>query len=651
MGGLGVISAGFLAAGAALGAVPIVIHLLFRRKARRVDLGSLQFLRVAIRDNAHRRKIRRWLLLALRTAGVLLLGLHFARPFLARPGVPGREREVAILIDRSASMGAGDPSRSAFTRAKQSASRLLGRLPEGTAVHLAFFDGSGVEAVLPGEFDASNRVPGVSGTDFAGGLGWARDRVVQSRRKLREVHLFTDLRRVGLDRPPADDFPAGIEVDVVDVGQILRGNLALDDARAVRTEIRPGGPPLISALVFNGGSFPARDVEVRLTLEGGGETFRLSETIGVGGSSRGEVRFSPGIRKPGLYRGFVEIMTPDELPFDNRRWLAFEAKVPDSILLVDGEPGPTVFANETYYLEAALRLRLPQAGPSATPYEPRRIAWDGGADWPGLAETSVVVLANVPDVPPNVAESLRTFVGEGGRLVIFSGARVIPGAMASLRAVNLLPAEVEGTEDGSFRFAAWDSSHPLLAPFSQPQHGDLRSLSFSRLARLKPLPGSSVLAGSTGDQPLLVEARSGRGHILQWALAADNDWGDWAVQRLYLPVIHQMMGYLVDRLPGSGPVATAAVGPGAPPGIETSARRLIVRNPDPSESRIERATMAEFRSSLRLPEASAKDSSDAAGALELPEGAVKPGEFWRPVAWALLIVLVAETFVANRTHA
>ena len=45
MGGLGFIHLGFLAAGAAV-AVPIVIHLLFRQRARRVEIGTLHFLRV-----------------------------------------------------------------------------------------------------------------------------------------------------------------------------------------------------------------------------------------------------------------------------------------------------------------------------------------------------------------------------------------------------------------------------------------------------------------------------------------------------------------------------------------------------------------------------------------------------------------------------
>ena len=38
---------------------------------------------------------------------------------------------------------------------------------------------------------------------------------------------------------------------------------------------------------------------------------------------------------------------------------AFETRMPERVLLVDGEPGPSVFGNETYYLETALRLSLP----------------------------------------------------------------------------------------------------------------------------------------------------------------------------------------------------------------------------------------------------------------------------------------------------
>src|SRR5580658_7824199 len=112
MGGLGFIHLGFLAAGLAV-AVPIVIHLLFRQRARRVEIGSIYFLRMVLRDQARRRKIRRWLLLALRAAAMILLALLFARPYWKTAESRGEDRQIVILIDRSASMaaaGAAGPS-------------------------------------------------------------------------------------------------------------------------------------------------------------------------------------------------------------------------------------------------------------------------------------------------------------------------------------------------------------------------------------------------------------------------------------------------------------------------------------------------------------------------------------------------------------
>ena len=291
MGGLGFIHGGFLAAGVALAAVPVIVHLLFRRKAPRVDVGSLRFLRIAVRDNAHRRKIRRWLLLAIRTAGMLALGLLFARPYLTETAVPGRDREVVLLIDRSASMGAGDPTRSPFAKAGSAASMLIHEVPVGSEFRLALFDDSGVVPVPTGELDRAVKSPENAGTDFKKAVAWARDRMVQSRRRLREVRIFTDLQRVGEVGPSTGDFPEGVRVVVEDVGRTLRGNLAIDDVRAIRPDFRPGVPLLISTRIRNAGSFPVRDVTARLTLEGNGETLQFSEKVSIEGSSRREVRF------------------------------------------------------------------------------------------------------------------------------------------------------------------------------------------------------------------------------------------------------------------------------------------------------------------------------------------------------------------------
>ena len=157
MAGLGFIHLGFLAAAAAV-AVPILIHLLFRPRARKVEIGSLFFLRAVLRDSARRRKVRRWILLAMRALGVLLLALLFARPYRTSASALATEREVILLIDRSASMGAAGGQSSPFAKAQQEAGVLLKSLPAARhrLGHLAYFDADGRRS-LPGGGLASTR--------------------------------------------------------------------------------------------------------------------------------------------------------------------------------------------------------------------------------------------------------------------------------------------------------------------------------------------------------------------------------------------------------------------------------------------------------------------------------------------------------------
>src|SRR5262245_11977602 len=91
----------FLGALAAL-AIPIVIHLVFRQRPKRVELGTLRFLRVVLERNARRRRVMRWLLLSLRMACITLLALLFARPYLLAARQEGEKQTVVVLIDRSA---------------------------------------------------------------------------------------------------------------------------------------------------------------------------------------------------------------------------------------------------------------------------------------------------------------------------------------------------------------------------------------------------------------------------------------------------------------------------------------------------------------------------------------------------------------------
>ena len=143
---------------------------------------------------------------------------------------------------------------------------------------------------------------------------------------------------------------------IVDVGRPLARNLAVEDIQMERTDLRPGMPTTVAARIANTGSFPARDVRLSLSLD---QFSPVEKTISLDAHTRQVVRIPIELREPRLYQGSVNIAGDDDFAADNRRWLAFEARRPERILLVDGQPGSSIYSHETYYLEAALRLRVP----------------------------------------------------------------------------------------------------------------------------------------------------------------------------------------------------------------------------------------------------------------------------------------------------
>ena len=191
-------------------AIPVIIHLLFRHRARPVDLGTLQFLKVVLRDNARRRRLKRYLLLALRMACVALLAFLFARPYLLATEPVEGDRLVVVLLDRSASMSLKGGSRP-IDRALAEVRSILNRAGPRTQIELATFDQSVHPFDRPSEFREIRVEPTAAGTDYGAAMAWARDLCVRSRKPSKELHVLTDLQRSGLDRARAWSSKAGVK--------------------------------------------------------------------------------------------------------------------------------------------------------------------------------------------------------------------------------------------------------------------------------------------------------------------------------------------------------------------------------------------------------------------------------------------------------
>ena len=93
-----------LAWGALLGVIPIIIHLLNRRRFRRVEWAPMRYLKLTIQRNRRRIEIEQILLLLLRIC------LH--GPAFLLPGPAGAQPHGAGAMARAA---AADPARSCWS--------------------------------------------------------------------------------------------------------------------------------------------------------------------------------------------------------------------------------------------------------------------------------------------------------------------------------------------------------------------------------------------------------------------------------------------------------------------------------------------------------------------------------------------------------
>ena len=117
-------------------AVPVVIHLLNRRRFKEVTWAAMRFLMAAVRKNRRRIRVEQWLLLLIRTLVVILVVTAMAKPFLETFGavIAGRRTHRVLVIDNSLSMGYTSAESSRFDQAKSLAGQLVKDSRRGDSV-------------------------------------------------------------------------------------------------------------------------------------------------------------------------------------------------------------------------------------------------------------------------------------------------------------------------------------------------------------------------------------------------------------------------------------------------------------------------------------------------------------------------------------
>lgn len=656
--------------------IPVAIHLIRREKPPKVMFSTIRFLKKTSKKLVLFQHLQQIALLLLRAAVIVLLVLAFARPLFNQSVarlLDADPQSAVILLDLSMSMRWQDN----FDQAKVEALAVVDRLSGGDELGLIAFSGA---AEVVRELDTENGQlreliesfdePGFGSTRYYPNLRLADQMLEDSRYENRAIYLISDFQEVGLQG--ADEswkLAPGVALYLIDVGSADSENLVLTDVRSPEQLLEDSAQQQILARVRSTGTQYLGSGEVSLSLNG-----QMVDRRPVDLTDRSEqvVTFAVDFEAEGDYVGEIRI-AGDDFADDNAYYFTVDVLPKINVLLVNGEASDNWFDDEGHWFGLAV---------SSTDSSPFSLQTIDPAELSAAAmrQSDVVALLNVGELTSSQAAALGEYVVNGGSLLIAPGDRVDERAF-NQQLGEISPARLEQVgllgRDDYLVIADYDRRHPILRPL-----GSDWSARFQGHWRLTPSEDAKVLMQFDNTEAALVENDVGEGKVLLFASSLDLEWNNLALQGLFLPFVHETLRHLVRSEAGQSAyeigdsinlarfVSDADVAVqdangrsvsleannlqrATSPGLFTATSGAVSRryavNILPEESNFTRVATSTLYDAVVNPDTSPLQSREAQTA-QLIEELENPQRLWWWILTLVMVLLLVEVLVANRTY-
>ena len=507
-------------------ALPILIHLYFKRRKVRVQFSTLLFFVKKERLFAFRRKLYELLLLLLRVLIVILLALALSRIFFKRFNfISGGGTGAVIILDDSLTMQRLTISgNTAFEYGIKQAEKILNSLSGDDSAALIFTSGSkGINltkdknAILKALRRAK---PCAIPASLGGAMEKAGELLKSSPGVNREIYIISDFAE---SNKPLKPFNIRKFKNTRVYCLPVRGS---NENISVNSEELDSAPKIIK-----------RGVKIPFKLQNHGIlTRKITSELKVYGKTIQRKTFSI---KPGasLHEEFIYVperagqismcveIDDENIPLDNRAWYSFSVSENINVLLLRGK-GQSL--TDPFYF-----FRLALEPSEATAVNGIRCST---LDIPLLNRTSfenkhVVSIASAEKLDKRAAELLREYMRSGG-VVISSPANIKENTL-----FQLLP-EAPAGKVLNKRLQGFKFNVPLR------ELNDLlafKLVHWRKLINFKPTRGNVL--GLAGSVPAILEQRMGKGKLFSLAFSLRRDSSNWPGLKSYPVAMVALINY------------------------------------------------------------------------------------------------------------
>ena len=548
---------------AAIGiAVPIIIHLLYRKNKKETDWAAMELLRRALVVRSGQIRLEDFIILLLRCLTLLLLAAALLRPILKDSSLVGDQKVgMVVAIDDSLSMNHGATTR--FETAIEKARKVLGTASPGDKVSIVFLNEREIDdqkkvPLRAADYDANKvndildaaKISGASThqSNLENSIPLLKEMSDEMKAGTKEIHIITDAQQsdwTGLSSEAKNmlgEIPASIYI--IPVNSEGDDNRSVTSLNYVSGSLNNSGVARFEATIKNFGTNDADAGNIEFYQN---SNLVRRQTLGTIGSGESKVvPFLANYEKPGDLSITAKI-SKDSLGADNSRHTVVNVRPRVRVLCatdsIDGGLGTQ--NNDLFFLENALRLSSgdEENGIQVTSVDSSDLTLEK------LNDYDIIILANVSAPSLEIAERLKNFTSNGGGLIVFAGENINPEKYEQSfgnDSDSILPGKIgQKTSSGEENQGLWslafpDSDHPLARVVKSMTEDVINDAKVKSIISVEPLPGSQVILKLVeNNAPILVSKTVGEGSVILCATSADRSWSELVVHPVYAIMIQQ----------------------------------------------------------------------------------------------------------------
>jgi hypothetical protein len=538
--------------------LPVLFHMIRRTPRGRISFSTVMFFDPSPPQITRRSRLDNWPLLLLRALALILLAIAFARPFWRTAADTSVDvsngRQIAILLDTSASMRRGTLWNDAVARAE----RIVDESTPADRIGLFTFDRTltqvvGFEESSSLEPTARKKLlhqrlaatkPGWAATDVGDALQYVAEMLVatdanttdRQTGKSKEIVLISDMQ-IGSHTEPlgTTQWPTDVKLSIEQVMPSATTNAGLQ--LAAGAAVLPTEDDTIRVRVVNAADSTKEQFQLR--WQGDGPFFSNRQPIDVyvpPGSSRiVRVPFDPNLPVPAKL-----VLTGDDHDFDNTIEVDRTAAQTLNVLYIgsDTASDPTGLR---FYIERAFPVnglrRVSVVGQS--PGAP--------AISPDTRDIGLVIVAE--PLLDKQLDWLRRHAEDGGTLLFVASSTGVYQSFGKLIGEPDLKVR-EADVAGYAMLGDIDFSHPLFAAFDDPRFADFTSIHFWKYRQVddEELNGCRVLARFDDGTPAVVTKQLGQGSAILFASGWHPADSQLALSTKFVPLMNGLLELNGGRL-------------------------------------------------------------------------------------------------------